>query len=97
MENQFLFESVMLDEADSARFSADLAKIVARIQRADAAMPSGAACRPDSMWQRCVPVSDPAPEKGSPDTDIVPVRHEIVADDSFRLAQPLTVPRVVGS
>ena len=97
MDDKALFDSVMLDGADSLRFSEDLAAIAGMIGRAAQAidaMENADAPKPDAAWQKCVPSADTAVEKDS--ADVVTVRHEIVSDDRARPAEPLTVPRVVA-
>lgn len=99
MDNEALFESIMLDEADHALLDADLAKIAAMIERAAAAI-DGAAARPatpDAAWQRIVPEADPAGQpEGAEQADVVNARHEIAPSGITVPAGVLNVPRVVG-
>jgi len=96
MDEQALFEAMMLDGADRALLESDLAKIAAMIERAAAAIDGadGHPAKPDAAWQRIVPESDPAaqPER----TDVVTVRHEITSGGITVRDGVLTVPRVVG-
>ncbi len=97
MDSKALFDSVMLDDADSLRFAEDLAAIAGMIDRAAQvidAMENADAPKPDAAWQKCVPSSDTAVQDGG--ADVVPVRHEIVPDDRACPVEPLTVPRVVA-
>ena len=97
MDNKALFDSVMLDSADSLRFAEDLAVIAAKIDRAAQAidaMENADVPKPDAAWQKCVPSSDTAMQEGA--ADVVTLRHEIVSDERVRPAEPLTVPRVVA-
>lgn len=92
-----LFDSVMLDGADSLRFSDDLTAIAAMIDRAAQAidaMENADAPKPDAAWQKCVPSSDTAVQEDV--ADVVTLRHEVVSDERARPAEPLTVPRVVA-
>jgi len=96
MDEQALFEAMMLDGADRALLESDLAKIAAMIERAAAAIDGTVShpAKPDAAWQRIVPESDPAvqPEQA----DVVPARHEIASGGITVREGVLTVPRVVG-
>lgn len=97
MDSKALFDSVMLDGADSLRFAEDLAAIAGMIDRAAQAidaMENAETPKPDAAWQKCVPSADTAVQEDS--ADVVAIRHEIVSDDRARPAEPLTVPRVVA-
>ncbi len=92
-----LFDSVMLDGADSLRFAEDLTTIAGMIDRAAQvidAMENAGTPKPDAAWQKCVPSSDTAVQDDG--ADVVTVVHEIVSDDRARPTEPLTVPRVVA-
>ncbi len=92
-----LFDSVMLDGADSLRFAEDLTTIAGMIDRAAQvidAMENADAPKPDAAWQKCVPSADTAVQKDG--ADVVTVRHEVVSDERARPEEPLTVPRVVA-
>ena len=97
-EKKALFDSVMLDAADSERFEADLTSIAAMIDRAARSIEGLGAAeppKPDAAWLAMVPESDPVQ---TPDgaADVVTVRHDIVSDDRTRPANTLTVPRIVA-
>ena len=100
MDNEALFESVMLDEADHALLAADLSKIAAMIERAAHAIDGVGTvpATPDPAWQKTVPESDPASGSfGQPErADVVTARHEIAHGGVTVAADALTVPRVVG-
>lgn len=97
MDNKALFESVMLDDEDSALLTADLSKITAMIDRAAQAIDgieAAGAPKPDASWQITVPASDPAVFANG--ADVVAARHEIACDGLTVSGETMTVPRVVA-
>ncbi len=92
MDNDALFEAMLLDPAADADLLCDIATIVERVKRV--ATGEEVTTSPDDTWQRAVPSADSAEQPCG--ADVVRLGHDIVLSGLTVAQERLSVPRIIG-